>query len=120
MAKLTELALRRIMADIISGTFPPRTRLGQASLAERYRMSRKPIREALSVLAGLGWLVRLSDDKKWSVAELRRDVAGTATSCPACGSVEYRLLSDDDGQVLWCQRCFRVCPVVPPPAGEPQ
>lgn len=39
--------------DIVEGLFPPGTRLDEHTLAQHYRVSRTPVREALKRLAGL-------------------------------------------------------------------
>jgi len=41
----------RLRADILSGTFPPGEELQQIPLAQRYGVSRIPVRDALAVLA---------------------------------------------------------------------
>jgi len=51
---LADEICRRISDEIALGNFPPGFRLDEVSLAERYRVSRTPIREALRQLGSLG------------------------------------------------------------------
>lgn len=52
--KLIEELADKIHAKILSGDFPPGTRLKQESLAQAFEVSRTPIREALSRLEAKG------------------------------------------------------------------
>lgn len=52
--KLIEELADKIHAKILSGDFPPGTRLKQESLAQTFEVSRTPIREALSRLEAKG------------------------------------------------------------------
>lgn len=52
----TELC-RRLEEEIASGSLAPRSRLEEAVLAERFGVSRTPVREALCQLAALGLVV---------------------------------------------------------------
>ncbi|MBC7907050.1 MAG: GntR family transcriptional regulator [Rhodospirillaceae bacterium] len=111
MLKQTDIALRQLKADLLKGVFLAGTRLGEGALAQRYNMSRTPIREALSILAGQGWVIRTPGERRWIVGDLRMHIdphPQGGMACPACGSPDYRLLTDVIGQVLWCQACFRV------------
>jgi DNA-binding GntR family transcriptional regulator len=51
---IQQLATERIRRAILDGTFRPNDRLNHAELAERLKISRIPIREALRVLEGEG------------------------------------------------------------------
>jgi DNA-binding GntR family transcriptional regulator len=55
--KLWEAAFERLHADIVSGTLAPGTKLIEADLAERFGVSRGPIREALRELVRRGLAV---------------------------------------------------------------
>ncbi|WP_321473892.1 GntR family transcriptional regulator [uncultured Paludibaculum sp.] len=44
----------RIRSEILSGVFPPGSRLKSADLSKRYKVSQMPIREALQMLQGEG------------------------------------------------------------------
>lgn len=70
-----EQAARSLREDILSGSLPAGTRLGEADLAERLSVSRTPIREALSRLSAEG-LVELQPNigarvASWTREELR-------------------------------------------------
>lgn len=50
----TSAVTKKIRADIIAGQLPAGTRLTESVLAERYNVSRMPVRESLRVLAAEG------------------------------------------------------------------
>ena len=52
--KISELLREKIEEAIAMGTLAPGTALEEAALAERYGVSRTPVREALIQLAGEG------------------------------------------------------------------
>ncbi|HEY1059279.1 MAG TPA: GntR family transcriptional regulator [Limnobacter sp.] len=54
MSKLSDELRERIEQDIATGVLGPGTHLDEAELAERFEVSRTPIREAISMLAGEG------------------------------------------------------------------
>jgi DNA-binding GntR family transcriptional regulator len=54
----TEQVKARLLADIEAGEFKPGQPLGEMALAERYGVSRTPIREALIELAATGAVER--------------------------------------------------------------
>ena len=58
---VADLAYERIRSLIFSGEVPPATKLGQVELAERFGISRTPVREALRRLAGEGLVEPLSN-----------------------------------------------------------
>lgn len=47
---LAQVVKNRLLDDVVSGVYPPGTMISLATLAERYGVSRTPVREALSVL----------------------------------------------------------------------
>jgi DNA-binding GntR family transcriptional regulator len=51
---LKATVVRRLEEEIVSGVLPPGTRLDEVQLAERYGLSRTPLREALAQLAASG------------------------------------------------------------------
>lgn len=88
-----------IQRDIASGYFSAGQRLGEVELAQRYAVSRTPVREALTALAALG-IVQRTGHKGCRVAQPE-----PAESCPACGSQSVRKLSDIEGTVNLCREC---------------
>jgi DNA-binding GntR family transcriptional regulator len=69
---VVSLAYERIRALILSGDAGPGTRLGQVELAERFGVSRTPVREALRRLVGEG-LVEFEDQRGFRVAAVEVD-----------------------------------------------
>ncbi len=69
---VADLAYERIRGLVLSGELAPGTRLGQVDLAERFGISRTPVREALRRLAGEG-LVDFHSNRGFRVADLGLD-----------------------------------------------
>ena len=69
---VVDLAYDRIRGYVLGGELPPRARLGQVDLAERFGISRTPVREALRRLAGEG-LVDFHSNRGFRVADLGLD-----------------------------------------------
>lgn len=69
---MVDLAYERIRDLILSGEIPPCARLGQVELAERFGISRTPVREALRRLAGEGLVDPLAN-RGFRVANLGLD-----------------------------------------------
>ena len=69
---VTDLAYERIRGYVLGGEVPPGARLGQVELAERFGISRTPVREALRRLAGEG-LVAFHSNRGFRVADLGLD-----------------------------------------------
>lgn len=67
--RLTDEVCKRIADDIVLGHFPPGARLEEYTLAERYGVSRTPVREAIKLLAISG-LVVYRPNRGASVAEM--------------------------------------------------
>ena len=72
---VADLAYERIRGLVLSGELEPGARLGQVELAERFGISRTPVREALRRLAGEGLVDPLSN-RGFRVADL-----GLTRSC---------------------------------------
>jgi DNA-binding GntR family transcriptional regulator len=69
---VADLAYERIRGYVLGGDVPPGTRLGQVELAERFGISRTPVREALRRLTGEG-LVDFHSNRGFRVADLGLD-----------------------------------------------
>jgi DNA-binding GntR family transcriptional regulator len=69
---VADLAYERIRGFVLGGEVPPGARLGQVELAERFGISRTPVREALRRLTGEG-LVDLHSNRGFRVADLGLD-----------------------------------------------
>ena len=69
---VADLAYERIRGYVLGGDVAPGARLGQVELAERFGISRTPVREALRRLAGEG-LVNLHSNRGFRVADLGLD-----------------------------------------------
>ncbi|HVI52821.1 MAG TPA: GntR family transcriptional regulator [Candidatus Sulfotelmatobacter sp.] len=67
--RLSEQFRERIEESIVTGAFPPGTRLDEVELAELYGASRTPIREALIQLGAAGFIDK-RPRKGWEVAEI--------------------------------------------------
>lgn len=61
----------QLRGEIVSGALPPEQALRQEELAERFGVSRMPVREAIKALAALG-LVVLEDNRRAKVAPISR------------------------------------------------
>ena len=80
--KLWKAIADDIKEDIISGRYKPLSRLREAELAEKYRVSKTPVREAIRYLEGIGFLeiiphtmVRVTRMDKKGASELYRITA---------------------------------------------
>jgi DNA-binding GntR family transcriptional regulator len=69
---VADLAYERIRGFVLGGEVPPGARLGQVELAERFGISRTPVREALRRLTGEG-LVDFHSNRGFRVADLGLD-----------------------------------------------
>ncbi len=69
---MADLAYGRIRGYVLGGEVSPGARLGQVELAERFGISRTPVREALRRLAGEG-LVDFHSNRGFRVADLGLD-----------------------------------------------
>lgn len=68
-ARLSEQCREKIEEAIVTGAFPPGTRLDEVELAELYGASRTPIREALIQLGTAGFIEK-RPRKGWEVAHI--------------------------------------------------
>lgn len=59
MSRLRISTLERLTGDIEKGVLRPGERLCETALAERYEVSRTPVREALLILAATGKVVKV-------------------------------------------------------------
>lgn len=69
---LTEAALDKLVADIVSGALPPETKLGIEQLKSRYAIGASPLREALARLIALGFATNESR-RGFRVAAMSRE-----------------------------------------------
>lgn len=69
---MADLAYERIRGYVLGGEVTPGARLGQVELAERFGISRTPVREALRRLTGEG-LVDFHSNRGFRVADLGLD-----------------------------------------------
>ena len=74
MAKLIDELADRIHAKIVSGDYPPGSRLKQENLASEFAVSRTPIREALSRLEGRGLVIQQQRRSAIVRAPTRREI----------------------------------------------
>lgn len=89
----TQETTARLRGDILAGAFGPGERLGEVDLAERFGVSRTPVREALRALEREGLVavrpgrgatvVDLTDESLESVFEMRGRVEGLAARTAA-------------------------------------
>lgn len=86
---LAQLVRERLLDDVVSGVHPPGSMVSLATLAERYGVSRTPVREALSVLEhdGLvtafpyqGFLINSASVSDLKDLYLMREVIETVTA----------------------------------------
>jgi DNA-binding GntR family transcriptional regulator len=86
---LAQLVRERLLDDVVSGVHPPGSMVSLATLAERYGVSRTPVREALSVLEhdGLvtafpyqGFLINSASVSDLKDLYLMREVVETVTA----------------------------------------
>lgn len=68
---LHQIVLEQLRDDIVTGVFPPGYKLNEPELAERYGVSRGPVRESLRLLEGPG-LVRVVAGKGATVTSFTR------------------------------------------------
>lgn len=69
--QVTDIVMR-LRNDIVTGAIPPGAVLGQEALADRFGVSRMPIREAIRHLETMG-IVTIEGNKRTRVAELSLD-----------------------------------------------
>src|SRR5215213_8138841 len=90
---VADLAYERIRGHVLGGEVPPGARLGQVELAERFGISRTPVREALRRLAGEG-LVDFHSNRGFRVADLGLD-AVLRSSVECLGRLREAIASEE-------------------------
>ena len=97
---LSAYLVDQIRSDILNGNYAPETQLRQDALAERYEVSRIPVREALLQLEGEGFVTifprrgaivtKLSDMEINDIFDLRRllELRLYRASAPRLGQAE--------------------------------
>lgn len=96
----TEHAIERVREAILCGEIPPGARLHQVSLAERFGISRTPLRAALVALSHSG-LVTYESNRGYRVRELSREQLNDAfmiraeIEALACRLAANRITADE-------------------------
>ena len=86
---------RRLLQDIASGSISAGQHIGAQQLADRYGVSRTPVREAMSMLETNGFLVR-RENRGYFVAEADAAAMNEALDAqPASIDGDYHRLADD-------------------------
>jgi DNA-binding GntR family transcriptional regulator len=85
MTTLSQKISERLVQDIVGGALRPGTKLEETALADRFRVSRSPIRDALRQLAATG-LLEFQPRRGFSVVSI--DVAGLLDLFEAASEVE--------------------------------
>lgn len=113
------LATDRLRSEIVTGGVRPGSKLKLVALAERYAMSRGPLREAATRLAAEG-LVVIEDQRGFRVSDISRadllDLTGTRQR------IELLALRDSiaSGDLAWEGRVMAACHVLERVTGAPQ
>lgn len=102
---VVDLAYGRIRDLVLSGELAPGSRLGQVELAERFGISRTPVREALRRLAGEGLVDPLSN-RGFRVADLGLDAVMRRLEVrsilePGIARLAARRRGEQDIERLW-------------------
>jgi GntR family carbon starvation induced transcriptional regulator len=100
---LTQVALRRLRDDIICGKLKPGARLRVGKLRDRYGIGASPLREALSRLVPLGFVVSL-ERRGFSVANISLREFRELTDVRKLLELEAARLSLADGDDIWESR----------------
>ncbi|NVB37597.1 FCD domain-containing protein [Pseudenhygromyxa sp. WMMC2535] len=105
------VATDRLRAEIVEGRVAPGAKLKLVSLAERYEMSRGPLREAASRLAAEGW-VTSEDQRGFRVAPISR--ADLLDLTQTRQRIELLALRDaiEHGDLVWEGRVMAACHVL--------
>ncbi|MED5370218.1 MAG: GntR family transcriptional regulator [Myxococcota bacterium] len=109
----------RLREEILSGAVPPASKLKLAPLAERFEVSRGPLREAATRLVSEG-LVTLEDQRGFTVAGISREDLLDLTQTRQ--RIEVLALRDaiQHGDLAWEGRVMAACHMldrVTPPTG---
>lgn len=86
---------RRLLQDIAAGAISAGEHLGAQQLANRYGVSRTPVREAMGLLEARGLLIR-QENRGYFVAEADAEMMTRALDAqPASADDDYHRLADD-------------------------
>src|SRR5215831_16433876 len=99
-APLTQVALRKLRDDIICGKLKPGMRLRVSKLRDLYGIGASPLREALSRLVPLGFVVSL-DRRGFLVAPISLREFRELTDVRKLLELEAARLSLADGDDIW-------------------
>ncbi|MEM1045867.1 MAG: GntR family transcriptional regulator [Pseudomonadota bacterium] len=92
---LAQRISKRLLQDIASGGIAAGQHLGAQQLADRYGVSRTPVREAMSLLETSGFLVR-EENRGFFVAEADKAAMNEAlVAQPESADDDYQRLADD-------------------------
>lgn len=92
---LAQRISKRLLQDIASGGISAGQHLGAQQLADRYGVSRTPVREAMNILESGGFLVR-EENRGFFVAEADADAMTEALDTqPKSADDDYHRLADD-------------------------
>lgn len=92
---LAQRISKRLLQDIASGAIAVGQHLGAQQLADRYGVSRTPVREAMNILEVGGFLTR-EENRGFFVADVEPAAMNEALdSQPESGDDEYQKLADD-------------------------
>ncbi|WP_081608903.1 GntR family transcriptional regulator [Paramagnetospirillum caucaseum] len=85
--RLTDEVISRLIRDIAAGIFPPGERLREIPIAQRYGVSRTPVREALVALSVRG-VAEIRNGRGYIVS---KPLPAPIIQCPHCGgTIESR------------------------------
>lgn len=103
---LADRAYATLRSAIVDGTYPPGTRLVEPDLADAFKISRTPLREALGRLQQEGWIEgenklgrfvsRLSDREVMELVDLRALLEGFAAGLTARNATDEQLDQIED------------------------
>ncbi|MCT8161623.1 GntR family transcriptional regulator [Pseudoruegeria sp. SHC-113] len=85
----------RLIGEITAGSLPPGQHVGAQQVADRYGVSRTPVREALAALEEAGVLVRQANRGFFVAETLPEGLLESLPSEPDADSADYQRLADD-------------------------
>jgi len=96
----SEKVRQRLRAEILAGTLPPGTIITSVGLAEKYELSRTPVREAIRILTEEGFLVRRQRQRAYvaepSIEELETVFVARILFTVLCVRLSVPKLVDED------------------------